>query len=704
MTSEGASAVLVADVIGNPGASMTPFMALPLTKPTIGPAHQPSLERPLPPHTTPSFPPGHTLVLPTLPMTLVVAGDAGHCPIGTGAHNIMDQVKSEGGQPQPPQTQIIVLTQAPLNCSAPGSLTGGAVCPAPLFLEASTVETIIPTLAVGSTQASKEGWCHSLPPRAPPSAIPLAPIVLPENSGPQPNGASWECGLATSQAKASPDDSKSTYENFQRWQCFKALARRHLPESPDADALSCFLMPALRSLSRLKPTMTLEEGIGQAMQEWHRKSNYDRMFYYDMAEEFMQFENKEKQNQKEQWRQEAQDPSRPAPPGPDSRRLPVPVAGPQPACISRVATPKAQGPHAHQQLRDTQSPCDIPPEAVQEYMDIMDELEGLTHSATGEAGGKWKEDRKESQKQENGPSQDREVMSYFNQLCSQEDFANKVLLNHGLLPAKGTHYLFLPSQVEEVFDPHFMAQLLSPEASLDLLEQVETLDQEQELTPIQGVQVPPNHDTPQLNLSSSESQASHDAQRHDHSSQQVVNDNTWRPKTDIKNSQRQSQADVPLSRPTAFPVSTGQQECHPHNTQWPCSAPQGHRTTHSRLGPRDASIPRETSLVRETHGPVNRANENEEDLPNLAFLLASPKSLLPCTLSLSPVAASGFADRGQWGLQGAAQSQFPQRLGLSHTAPLAPKSRKRKCDQSVTGSWMKRHCSLYGPAASPLRA
>lgn len=29
--------------------------------------------------------------------------------------------------------------------------------------------------------------------------------------------------------------------------------------------------------------MTLEEGIGQATQEWQRKSNFDRMTYYDMA-------------------------------------------------------------------------------------------------------------------------------------------------------------------------------------------------------------------------------------------------------------------------------------------------------------------------------------------------------------------------------------------------------------------------------------
>ncbi|KAM8780266.1 NUT family member 2G-like [Rhynchonycteris naso] len=643
---DDASAVMVADVIGNPGASITPFMALPLPKSTTGPAHQPPLEQHLPPLITTSFTPGHTLALSTLTRTPVVAGDAGHSSFSTEAHTIMGQVKSEGGQPQPPQTQVIVLTQAPLNCSAPGAITRGAVCPEPLFLEASTVETIIPTMAVGSTQVREGGWCHSLPPRAPPSAIQLAPIVLPGNSGPTPNGASWEGGVASSQAKVSPDDSKSTYENFQRWQCFKALARRHLPESPDADALSCFLMPALRCLSRLKPTMTLEEGIGQAMQEWHRKSNYDRMFYYDMAEEFMQFEKKEKQNQKVLWKQET--------PRPDSHGLPAPVAGSQPASASSLATPKAQDSHAPQQLRDTQSPCDIPPEAVQEYRDIMDDLEGLTHSATVEPGEEWEEDRKELQKQEYGPSQDREVMSYFNQLCSQEDFANKVLLTDGLLPAKGTtNSPYLLSQVEEVLDAHFLAQLLSPEASLDLLEQVETLEQEG-LNPVQGVQAPQNHGAPQLDPSFLESEVSQDTLRHDHRYQPAVHDNTWPPETGIKNRQRQSQADATLSRPTAFAVSTGQQDCHPHNAQWPCSAPQGHRTTHSRLGPRDASIPRETSLVRETHGPVNRANENEEDLPNLAFLLASPKSLLPCTLSLSPVAASGFADRGQWGLQGAA--------------------------------------------------
>lgn len=39
----------------------------------------------------------------------------------------------------------------------------------------------------------------------------------------------------------------------------------------------------LRSLARLKPTMTLEEGLRRALHEWQGKSNFDRMIFYDMA-------------------------------------------------------------------------------------------------------------------------------------------------------------------------------------------------------------------------------------------------------------------------------------------------------------------------------------------------------------------------------------------------------------------------------------
>lgn len=41
--------------------------------------------------------------------------------------------------------------------------------------------------------------------------------------------------------------------------------------------------PVLRTLARLKPAMTLEEGVWRAVQEWQSKSNFDRLIYYEMA-------------------------------------------------------------------------------------------------------------------------------------------------------------------------------------------------------------------------------------------------------------------------------------------------------------------------------------------------------------------------------------------------------------------------------------
>nr|KAF6437965.1 hypothetical protein HJG59_008680 [Molossus molossus] len=96
---------------------------------------------------------------------------------------------------------------------------------------------------------------------------------------------------------------------------------------------------------------------------------------------------------------------------------------------------------------------------------------------------------------------------------------------------------------------------------------------------------------------------------------------------------RHGRAETHLSRPKTFAISPGCQECPLLRAQCPHSAPQGHWHTYSGLGPRDASVPRQTSLVRETHRPVDRSQEDEEDLPHLAFPLISPKSLLSCPLS-----------------------------------------------------------------------
>lgn len=52
----------------------------------------------------------------------------------------------------------------------------------------------------------------------------------------------------------------------------------------DHDSPNAGFSPVLRSLARLKPTMTLEEGLPRAVQEWEHTSNFDRMIFYEMAE------------------------------------------------------------------------------------------------------------------------------------------------------------------------------------------------------------------------------------------------------------------------------------------------------------------------------------------------------------------------------------------------------------------------------------
>lgn len=59
-------------------------------------------------------------------------------------------------------------------------------------------------------------------------------------------------------------------------------------------------------------------------------------------------------------------------------------------------------------------------------MDIMDELLGSAHSATGEPGGEWEEDRQEPQQDDDGTYPAPGLLSYIDELCSQEDFDTKV--------------------------------------------------------------------------------------------------------------------------------------------------------------------------------------------------------------------------------------------------------------------------------------
>ncbi|KAK2081724.1 NUT member 2G [Saguinus oedipus] len=77
-----------------------------------------------------------------------------------------------------------------------------------------------------------------------------------------------------------------------------------------------------------------------------------------------------------------------------------------------------------QQAAETKAPEEIPPEVVQEYVDIMEELLGPPAGATGELEGQRQEGKVEQQGDE--MLLDPGTLSYVDNLCSQKDFVTKV--------------------------------------------------------------------------------------------------------------------------------------------------------------------------------------------------------------------------------------------------------------------------------------
>ncbi|XP_058912728.1 NUT family member 1 [Kogia breviceps] len=471
MSSNGAPPLPGPDMTTEPSAAPSPFIALPFPQPAPGPSDQPPWGPPSQPPVPSALPPGTPLVLSAFPSLLLVTGDGGPGPSGAGAGEVTVKVKTGGGPAEPSQTQNFILTQAALNWTASGTPFGGPESPAPGFLTASNLKTLLPLKAVGVSQEGLPG----LPTQAPLPAAQLAPIVPPEKASPGPHGATGEGGPAAARSKPSLDDfsytSKGVYENFQCWKRYKVLARRHLSQSPDAEALSCFLIPVLRSLARRKPTMTVEEGLPRAVQEWERTSNFDRMIFYEMAEKFMEFEAAEEmqvQNTQLMNGSQGVPPEAPLkldPPGP-----PAPEVCQQAVYIPKKAASKARVRRRWKRKTKTQrppapeAPEEIPPEAVKEYIDIMEGLVA-SHLAAEESDGKQEEEERQQQDKEMYP--DASLLSYINELCSQEAFVSKV---------------------EAVIHPQFLADLLSPEQQRDPLALTEELEQEEGLSLVQLVQ------------------------------------------------------------------------------------------------------------------------------------------------------------------------------------------------------------------------
>nr|XP_055210038.1 NUT family member 2D-like isoform X1 [Gorilla gorilla gorilla] len=699
MASNGAYPVLGPGVTVNPGTSLSVFTALPFTTPAPGPAHGPLL-------VTAGVPPGGPLVLSTFPSTPLVAEQDGCGPSGAGASNVFVQMRTEVGPVKAAQAQTLVLTQAPLVWQAPGALCGGVVCPPPLLLAAGPVVPVMAAQVVGGTQACEGGWSQGLPlPPPPPPAAQLPPIVSQGNAGPWPQGAHGEGSLASSQAKAPPDDScnpRSVYENFRLWQHYKPLARRHLPQSPDTEALSCFLIPVLRSLARRKPTMTLEEGLWRAMREWQHTSNFDRMIFYEMAEKFLEFEAEEEmQIQKSQWMKGPQCLPPPATPRLEPQGPPAPEVVKQPVYIPSKAGPKAPTaclppprpqrpvtearrppprPHRRAETKarlppprpqrpaETKVPEEIPPEVVQEYVDIMEELLGPSLGATGEPEKQREEGEVKQPQEEDWTPPDPGLLSYIDKLCSQKDFVTKV---------------------ETVIHPRFLEELLSPDPQMDFLALSQELEQEEGLTLAQLVEkrllplkekqharAAPSHGTARLDSSSSKFAAGQGAERDVPDPQQGDGMETCPPQTTAQDSQGRGRAHTGMARSKDSVVLLGCQDSPGLRAARPTSPPQDHRPTCPGVGTKDALDLPGGSPVRESHGLAQGSSE-EEELPSLAFLLGSQHKLLPWWLPQSPVPASGLLSPEKWGPQGTHQSPSAERRGLNLAPCPANKPKKR---------------------------
>ncbi|XP_049750984.1 NUT family member 2D-like [Elephas maximus indicus] len=668
-----ATPVLGPDTTMNPGASMSPFTVLPFPPHTPGPPQQtPWMHHPRPLMTS-SCLPGTPLGLSAFPRTLLVPSTGNSGPCGARPAKVIFQVRTEGSSAELPGIQTFVMGQTPLNWSAPEAPSGAVEHAPPPYGEASAV---IPATSVVATQACRGVWSPALSLQAPPPAAQLASIFPQVKACSGQHASSGEKSLAVTQSRPSLDDSscnpQSVYQNYRRWQCFKSLARRHHPQSPDTEALSCFLIPVLRSLARLKPTMTLEEGLWRSVQEWQRKSNFDRMIFYEMAEKFMEFEAEEElQIQMLQQRNASVCLLPPAPRDLDPHGPSSTVAAQRPVFIPKKGVSMAQPPKQHRHRTkhpwEPKRSHEIPPEAVKEYVEIMEDLLGTAHSATVEPDGKYEEEENEQQQEEDELYPDPGLLSYIDKLCAQEGFITKV---------------------EAVIHPQFLEMLLSPESQVDPLSLRQELEEEEGLTLTQlvekrllelkgnvGVEASPTSGVPTSESRGTESGTSQDAGSTDNHNSQL--------QTSKKMSTKKLDADdLPKdgsghSHPSTskelalFTWSPMSQELKSAQSTSPQRRPS---RTYPRLGNRGTLMSLEASPISETPGKGEGSSEEEkeeDELPSLDFLLASQESLLPWSLSKSPLSASSILHHGIRGTWGSSQLRCPETVSLrqpGHTA------------------------------------
>ncbi|XP_003511744.1 NUT family member 2 isoform X1 [Cricetulus griseus] len=660
ITSEGSS--LGQNMTINLNASMSTFATLPV----LPPATQPILQlfwEPTAPLLTGGISSQNPLVLSDLLGLSLVAED-GSTNLGTAVPLNIVQVGTTGRPVQPMPNANIVLTQVSLNCNVPVPQGGVIGCPASHFMTTPETNTFINAQIASAFQPQEGLWVlDSHPPTTQP-VVQLVPVWSPVKSAPPPKGAVVESGPANVQTN-SPENclSKpdSVYGNIRCWQYIKTLVQRHLSHTPDVSAFSCFLIPVLRSLAQRKPTMNVEEGLGRGLQEWQCTSNYDRMIFFEMAEKFTEFESaEEKENSRLEMirsiKCQVLTTTRQDPP-----RSPAPEVFEEPACNSMKTGSKPDPAHLpllrHRQLQKTELPMENPPEAVQENMDIMDWLERLPLSYTGEPTEKEEEENSEPEQEEDDFYSDAGVLSYVDELCSQKHFID---------------------QVEDIINPQFLAEILSSKTEIDILSLMKDLEYEEEFSVEQLVEehclalkqkgckrAPLNPGGPQILSNASVPTVCQGAKREGHGPQRGTSAQKHSSPVPSLDHQcpRATNEEIGSPKPTDLPSI----QCLPSLGDIGSTViPYGRRAHHQSPGSRCAMSLRGVSAMEEFQEALGRTIEDKDEFPSLSFLLWSYYRLVPWKLSGYLCPYTGLSE----------SASIPN--------PLSPKMRELSPDPSST--------------------
>ncbi|XP_066578270.1 proteoglycan 4-like [Amia ocellicauda] len=217
--------------------------------------------------------------------------------------------------------------------------------------------------------------------------------------------------------------SQRMYKNYRRWQDYRRLTLPYCPCSPDTEALACFFIPVLRSLSRLYYHLSLSQGMSMAVAEWKRLSNCDRIIYYDMARKFMEIEQEELESLKVTERSKVTQEV-------NSRKTRNNDNTPKKKPRARGGS-KSSGTGGGRRSSSTPLASEgewkqlggPPPDAWQEYTKLLEALGSPGSEVTGLEGGPF--------------------LEYLDQLCSDRQFVDKVM-------------------VESVINPEYLSSLFSP--------------------------------------------------------------------------------------------------------------------------------------------------------------------------------------------------------------------------------------------------